>query len=186
MRLWWYVLLGASFLVLLASFPSGQEDCVTVNALGYDGVSGVLVPLRFCAVPGDGSVYIDAGHVYGESFKRAVQTAISVFKQRYRSPDVSVLIRVHGAPEYLDGRSVALATYAGMFSVVFGYDPSMYAFTGDLSPDGSILPVSYVREKASAFEGPVVVPQGNCGDGLICVSDVSDVEELIAQKGFKG
>ncbi len=169
------------FLVILAVQPSGQR-CVRVNALGYDGVRGVLIPITFCAVPGNGEVYLSMDHVYGEAFQSAVQTAVALFRDRYGVSDRAFLIRVGGSPEYFDGRSVALAIYVGLFASAFGYDPSHYAFTGDLAYDGSILPVGYVREKAAAFDGPVVVPPGNCGSGFICVSSVSDVERIITSK----
>ena len=181
MRYWWALLLAAVFLVILVVHPSGQR-CVRVNALGYDGEKGVLIPITFCTIPGNGGVFLSADRVYGEGFQSALQTAVAVFKGRYDVSDRSIIIRVGGAPEYFDGRSVALAMYAGLFASAFGYDPSRYAFTGDLASDGSVLPVAYVREKATAFNGSVVVPLGNCGDGLVCVSSVSDVERIITSK----
>jgi len=181
MRYWWALLLVAAFLFLLAVHPVGG-NCVTVNALGYDGEKGLLIPITFCAVPGNGEVYLSADRVYGQDFQSALLTAVSVFQNRYPVRDRSFLVRVGGAPEYFDGRSVALAMYVGLFASAFGYDPSHYAFTGDLASDGSVLPVAYVREKATAFDGPVVAPQGNCGEGLICVSNVSDVERIITSK----
>lgn len=169
-------------MLVVFSVQPMEQHCVTVNALGYDGHSGVVIPLEFCTIPGDGSVFLDSKSTYGEGFQSAVATARDIFEHRYGFQGKSVLIRVDGAPEYFDGRSVALAVYAGFFAVNFGYDVSSYAFTGDLSPDGSVLPVAYVREKASAFNGEVVVPQGSCGNGLICVSTVSQLEDLIASK----
>ena len=181
---WWLaflVLVPLLFILVPGNRPAGRE-CVVVNALGYDGHSGRVIPLEFCAVPGDGTVYLDSRSVYGRDFQVAVATAREVFRRRNGGQGRDVLVRVHGAPEYFDGRSVALAVYAGIFSVLFGYDVSDYAFTGDLSPDGTVLPVSYIDEKASAFEGNVVVPLGSCREGLICVSDVSELEDIIASK----
>ena len=181
MRYWWAAVLVCIFLLAVV-VKSTEHRCVLVNALGYDGHSGKVIPLEFCSVPGDGSLYLDSRNLYGIDFQRAVATARDVFKQRYDIRGKSILLRVHGAPEYFDGRSAALAVYAGLFAVNFGYDVSKYAFTGDLSPDGSVLSVAYVDEKASSFDGPVVVPKTNCRGGLLCVSKVSQLEDILASK----
>lgn len=153
-----------------------------MNALGYDGHTGVVVPLEICVIPGEGSVYLDSRNIYGVDFQKAVAAARDVFKHRHGNQGKSFLLRVRGVPEYLDGRSVALAVYAGIFAVSFDHDISNYAFTGGLGPDGSVLPVTHVNEKASAFDGPVVVPRANCMDGLICVSNVDQLERTITSK----
>ena len=183
MRFWWAAVLVSVVAVILAVVVKSTEyRCIFVNALGYDGHSGTIIPLEFCMVPGDGSLYLDSQNIYGMDFQMAVATARDVFMQRYSSHGKSVFLRVHGAPEYFDGRSVALAIYAGIFAVNFGYDISTYAITGDLSSDGSVLPVAYVDEKAFAFDGPLVVPKTNCRGGFLCISRVSQLEDILSSK----
>ena len=184
MRYWWAVLVFAAFVfAVFSSIPSSSgRRCVRVNALGYDGSNGVVIPVTFCVQPGNGRVFVSADHVYGADFQSALRDAVRVFRDRYGLAGKDVFISVGGPPEYLSGRSSALAMYAGLFSAVFGYDPSNYAFTGDIDMRGNVLPVAYVHAKALAFRGSVVVPQGNCSAGLICVSKVSDVERIIASK----
>ncbi|GEM_PF-5672123 len=160
--------------------------CTTVGALGFDGKSGVVLPLHACSVscPHPG-VYVGVSSVYGIPFQQAVRSALAAYERLHGDVDRCVFLSVK-SPDLLTGESVGLAAYLAIWAALNHVDLSKYAATGVVNPDGSVSSVLYVPQKISAANGAkltVFVPIANCpvsrGDNVLCVGSVSDAERVL-------
>ncbi len=189
------VAFGAFVAVRYASSSSTGSaiSCTTVNALGFDGKNGLVLPILACAVPcPQPGVYISTGSTYGIPFQQAVRSALSAYSHIHGDLSRCILLSVK-SPDLLTGESVGLAAYLAIWGALNGVDLSGYAATGVVNPDGSVSGVLYVPQKISAADGQglrVFVPATNCpvakSDNVICVDSVSAAERALHSSSPSG
>ncbi len=184
MRWWWSVVLFATAIVAMATFPQQPpQHCATVYALGYNGENGVSIPITACARPGSGRIFISADGILSSEFQEAVKTAEAVLTARYPATrNYDIYLTIGGPATILEGPSAGAAIYGAIFAAVNGYHPAKIAASGVLTPTGQINGVLYASKKAEAFNGTVILPQASCVRGAKCVENVGQLEELIASQ----
>ncbi|NPA76360.1 MAG: hypothetical protein GXN93_01225 [Candidatus Diapherotrites archaeon] len=184
MRQWWLILLLATSLVIITyehTIPS-TNHCATVYALGYNGEQGVPIPITACVAQGNGRVYVSSDGIMTEDFQTAIRTAFSVLRSRYSIGNKNIYITVGGPSTILQGESAGAAIYAAMFAAISGLHPHDLAASGVISPNGFVEQILYAREKAQAYNGTVILPEGSCIRGARCVRTVADIERIVASQ----
>jgi len=181
MRYWWTVLLFVVLLIPIIEMntPGQPRHCATVYALGYDGERGISIPITTCVGSGNGKVFVSTEGTMSESFQNAIHTAYAILSSRYDVRNKNIYITVSGPAVLLQGESAGAAIYASMFAAVAGLNPKKLAASGVISNNGTVEQVLYAREKASAFNGEVLLPVTSCVKGAKCVQTVKDIEDAV-------
>ena len=122
----------------------------SVNGLVWSEITGNVLPIEILSKPSQKFELTCSGNI-GYAMRDSIETvmdALKVSEIEMKVLSSSFKINVPYASTFKDGRSAGLALLIGCWSQFQGCpDLSNYAFTGELSLSGKVLPVGGIPEK---------------------------------------
>lgn len=151
---------------------SKKHKVGVTNGLAWTPYGGEVLQVEAIMVPGNGKLIL-TGQL-GEVMKESAQAALSfakshapqfhIDKSKFNEFDLHIHLPAGGIPK--DGPSAGITLLSSVLSVLTGRPiNSSYAMTGELSLQGSVLPIGGVKEKILAAKqnllSNVILPKRN-------------------------
>ncbi|MCX8200058.1 MAG: hypothetical protein N3G76_01160 [Candidatus Micrarchaeota archaeon] len=141
-----------SLLLFALSLGFSAVAYLELPAVSEDG-DATLVNISVESRPGTGDVYVSISPFAGEEFQQSVQSSFNYVRPRYNLSNTDFLIRSNAGEKalLLDGPSAGAAIAMMMQSLAEGRPLRQdLTITGGITPEGSIIPVGGLPEKAGA------------------------------------
>ena len=161
----------------------------TINTLAVSGFGGSLSKLEVLTCKGSDKLTITGNT--GNILKESIEVVLSMLKSKYKYNFHNEDLHIHflDASSKKDGPSAGLAIAVGLCSTKESKKvPSNYAFTGEVSLNGSILKIGGLKEKLVAAYNKnikvVFMPKSNSEDLKNVPKQITDNMEIIPVSSF--
>ena len=173
-----------------------------VTGLAWTPVGGEILNIEVTQMEGKGNLLL-TGQL-GDVMKESAQIALSLVRSRFHGKEqlkfdrTDFHIHVPSGAIAKDGPSAGVAIFLSLCSLIENKPvPQKFAFTGEVTLRGLVMPVGGIKEKILAAHRAgietVVLPQWNEGDlkevspdvlGQLRFHFVKDVNEVLSLTGF--
>jgi ATP-dependent Lon protease len=159
------------------------------NALAYTPLGGLVLKLETIKIPGTGKIIITG--MTGQVLEESVSVALDFLKSNYSLNLTENDIHIHflDSTSKKDGPSAGVAIALAIMSLYLDRPiGSDYAFTGELSLKGEILPVGGIKEKiigaVNSGIKKIYIPESNLSDLELIPEKILSNVDIIGVKSY--
>jgi len=162
-----------------------QNNIKQVLGLSWTQEGGALIPIKVTVTKGNGTLTY-TGKV-GNAMHESIQVAVRWLKEHSMEigvpstycQDTDIALHLPEALGATEGPSAGLAILIALVSGLLDYTiPTNIAITGEITPQGAILPVGGIKEKLLCAHRcnieTVIIPRGNIVDLQEIPTEISD------------